>query len=777
MSPELDWTIEYETLPPDDSPLLDPIPPPPRPGPPRWLWLAAGLIAVAITVIYILWFMGGRIDLQPEPEPDTDPARAGLESVVNLEIKALNAHDREIYEQLQDSQSYRLNPQPPPERWFAGSDSPAGEVELIDLQLIDADSAYAEVKLTWGGTPYRLFWFYRQQDERWLHTDWQPIDLGQPGQLATSHVTISFYAREEDQARVLIDQVESYLNEFCGLLPCPAEPFTIALEFDPAFVNYSAEPVTSSAGGVMLQPMTGDPAPTPAASPLLKLHYRLPSPLRVRWPCDNRPEPLVLNSLGRHIAYDLFARAGLHEIGPTSQAALELSSFWLAHHLLDAEPLPGVRWLDEANASDGLSATRSFILALTEMMDHQSLTAPYDPSSTPPEAPDISYFDCQSVKCVHQAALTRSFRPATVASIISSADYFGWLTEVADPSHLVKPTYRRTGVTGDNSYLFPQQRRSIQNALDWEAVPWAPAGQIYSRAIPDVTELTRGHGWAVATADLGQGWVAVYFFQQIGDEWVLREFADALADASLFAEEGPFTLTDGPITITYWSWDEPFIDEIRAIIRTASEATSINFQLDLSPATYAVVPVANPAGTPFQPDPQAILIVSPAWMSSSGDSEWDYRAIIISAIWPQLQGGVPPPEEARGWGLLWELLLWQGEAVAAQFGVLDAPSLGLPMDSWQPPSTVSGVDWRSLASLWATADELYSQNELDPWIYSRLVVQYILEMYGRETLPLMLDAFNTADSMADWVAAVTGQPLDQFEPAWREWLLARYGGR
>ncbi len=120
MSPELDWTIEYETLPPDDSPLLDPIPPPPRPGPPRWLWLAAGLIAVAITVIYILWFMGGRIDLQPEPEPDTDPARAGLDSVVNLEIKALNAHDREIYEQLQDSQSYRLNPQPRPNAGLPG---------------------------------------------------------------------------------------------------------------------------------------------------------------------------------------------------------------------------------------------------------------------------------------------------------------------------------------------------------------------------------------------------------------------------------------------------------------------------------------------------------------------------------------------------------------------------------------------------------------------------------------------------------------------------------
>ena len=103
-------------------------------------------------------------------------------------------------------------------------------------------------------------------------------------------------------------------------------------------------------------------------------------------------------------------------------------------------------------------------------------------------------------------------------------------------------------------------------------------------------------------------------------------------------------------------------------------------------------------------------------------------------------------------------------------------SSDLPVDDWLPPSTVSAAEWKPLDIAWATVEELYAQDDVDSWVYSRLVVRYILELHGRETLPLMLNSFNTADSMADWVAAVTEQALDQFELAWREWVVAQYGG-
>jgi hypothetical protein len=32
----------------------------------------------------------------------------------------------------------------------------------------------------------------------------------------------------------------------------------------------------------------------------------------------------------------------------------------------------------------------------------------------------------------------------------------------------------------------------------------------------------------------------------------------------------------------------------------------------------------------------------------------------------------------------------------------------------------------------------------------------------------------TAGSVEAWIAAVTGQPLEEFEPAWRKWVIAQW---
>jgi hypothetical protein len=160
MSSDFNWIVEYETLPPGDSPLPEPPAPPPRRRP-RWFDPAAGLAAVCLGALLLyLWLLGGKAD----PLPSPDPPIARLEAAVLMEISALRNGDDELFRQVQDRSSRRSNYQPPPEAWFTGGRhaGAAGAIELIDLQLIDEDSARAEVRLTWTGSLYDLTWFYRQ---------------------------------------------------------------------------------------------------------------------------------------------------------------------------------------------------------------------------------------------------------------------------------------------------------------------------------------------------------------------------------------------------------------------------------------------------------------------------------------------------------------------------------------------------------------------------------------------------------------------------------------
>ena len=158
MSPQLDWIVEYEQL-PDDEPPLHETPPPHdrRRRSPRWFWLAAGLIIVTSGITLALWRLGGKAG----PLPSPDPPATGLESTIHLEIEALQAGDAEIYARLQDGWWRRENMQPPLDAWRAGrSTGRAGEIELEKAELIDPDSALAQVRLTWDGVPYRVTWFY-----------------------------------------------------------------------------------------------------------------------------------------------------------------------------------------------------------------------------------------------------------------------------------------------------------------------------------------------------------------------------------------------------------------------------------------------------------------------------------------------------------------------------------------------------------------------------------------------------------------------------------------
>jgi hypothetical protein len=438
-----------------------------------------------------------------------------------MEINALRNGDDELFRQVQDRSSRRSNYQPPPEAWFAGGRraGAAGAVELIDLQLIDEDSARAEVRLTWTGSLYDLTWFYRQEEGRWLHTDWRPVDQGEPVHLASPHVQITYYAEHEHEAAVMLGQVEGLVTRCCELLPCsPREPVSVTLEID-RFADYAVR----------------DIAP---------FHYRIPSPLQIRWPAGGNPEPLVLASLGRQLAYDLWVRPRTGELSSENLAALTLAASWLAHRLLGLDPPPATAWLEEAAVRDGMQAAVALINALSDGVPHHS-------------------------------AVELAFRVDTVAAVTASPDYFGWLLLATAPHGILQPPYP--------SYArsLSSRHRLIMERLNLDADPWAVDGRYYGRALPEISEVRYQAGWAIAIVRPDSEWRPAYYFRP-DDElvWVPANLGVALAGEQRTARSGLFT-------VTYREWDEPYVGAILQELTGVYETVSSNFGLHMT-TTYSV---------------------------------------------------------------------------------------------------------------------------------------------------------------------------------------------
>jgi len=708
--PDLDWIIEYETLPPDEP--YSPEPPPPGRRPPRWLWPLVGLMVIATGILIYLWLLGG----EAEPLPNPDPPQARLEAVVRMEINALQTGDEEIFARLQDSYPRRLHLEPPLEQWFAGRTETglAGEIELIDIQSIDEDSALAEIKLTWNGVPYRLIWFYRQDGERWLHTDWRQVDEGPARRLASPHVQITYQQMHQTEATAMLDQVEDLVTVLCDTLPGSATAVGVTLDIDSYLARQGSYHFSSY-----------------RADDIALLHYQIPSPLRVRWPWDGRPEPLILASIGRHLAFDLLARPHLESVSPENQAALTLATFWLAHHLLELEPLPTTRWLEEAAERDGLPAAAAFISALTEDVPPQDALA--------------------------------AFGPETVSAITALPDYFGWLTLVTDPGDTIRPPSDDSG----DSFLLPWWIH-LQYRFDWHSDPWAADGKVYRQAAPEMVEVDYQDGWAIAIPQESSGWEAVYFFRQDDTVWTL-----ARPDETLMGEQR--TITEGPFVIAYWAWDEPYIPELLTTLDRTFETVTSNFDLTPEqPYSIAIVPSSLRSGNQITAD---LLLTCPTLRDHP--THFDFYteaafALTMNLIWDQRQ--IEPPPSA--WRLMLGLNIWQTEELAEQLGLEGGllSGMGYNLLDWPPPATVDSAEWYPLSELWLSetgADWEHGADTEDMLAATR-VMAYIVDQYGKEKLPLVLSALETANSMEEWVTAVTGQPLAQFEAAWRAWVILNH---
>lgn len=704
MSSELDWVVEFEEPPLEDSPVPQP-PSPSRRRPPGRLWLVLGLGAILLVFLILLWRLGGRED----PLPNPDPSIASLEAAVQLEINSLLNGDEEIYAQMQDASSARENPQPNPDAWFGEDRSAAGPIEPVDMLLIDEQSARAEILLTWKGKPYRLHWFYRLDNDRWLHTDWLELDLGAARQITSPHLTVVYRQAEEEQAQVLLQHTERFIAELCTLLSCRMPSSAIRLEFDPNLPRYYAERISAADNN----------------DPDLRLHYRIPSPLRVRWPWNNQPEALVLGSIGRHLVYDLFVSHAETYLDPENRTGLTLASIWLSHYLMGLETPPVTRWLDEATLLDGLPAATAFVRLLAQ--------------DVPPDR-----------------ALALAFGPETLEAITILPDYFGWLL-VLDPAG----TFRQNpGYPG--SYL-PRWPNRILGRFDENLFPWETNEIAFQNLVPETVSVRYQNGWAITTLSGDQYLGVRYYFRLANGAWRASN-----PDETLLGEKK--TYVDGPFSFTYYAIDEPFIPALSQSMRKSYQQVTANLGIDFP----SVIPVAIHPPSQFDlPEMEGdIYVYSPSFDREEelGFPEPNVQ-LVMGLIVVGLDVDQIPEERVL---LLIGTFLWQLEQLgygidqtASELWEISEPQV------WQFPDDIDDPAWMPLEQLWTFSDDTLRGPDATATLhYSAALIGCLVDQYGVARLRPILDSLTTVESLPEWIESATGQSMAEFETAWRQWILA-----
>ncbi|MBN1313995.1 MAG: hypothetical protein JXA42_00945, partial [Anaerolineales bacterium] len=662
---------------------------------PWWFWCPTILILVLSAALTYLWRLGVNSDTLPSLASKT----VQLETAIQLEINAILSGDMEVVKKIQDTTSQRRNIQPPLE-WLAGNNS---GIELQDIQFIDDSNAIATINLNIGQTPYQIIWFYRQENNHWVHVDWVGLPI-KTSKVLSNHVQILHSSQDEEQAIRLATCLEYFLDTYCQSPVCPSDPFTITVKLDPYYTQYQA--VRNGT-----------------------LYYTAPSPLRVRWPENNSPEPLVLGSLARMMAYDLSVRPVFENISPENAKALTLASYWNAHHILPIDPLPATVWLEHAVKKDGL---------------HSALV----------------YIELLSANTPQNEALVSSFQPETVTAIGEMPDFFSYLVALTDHDSLFYDYTQQI-----NSALSPWNI-SLASRFDEMIDPWAAESQVYDRTVPGIEDMVIDTDWIIAITKAGYDWLPLYFVKKEENNWTVVKPDD-------YQLESPDKLTTPHFSLNYWPWENRYVNELEAILDDTHSQVEANFNLQVSPPNYYISPGFIPVENILPEKTNTIHLSSPtsqAWMPKGYFNEPRAEAV-MSAVSVYFETEMASlPQEAIP--LMVGLYFWQIDQIAAKYGLVEIET---SIKEIQPdlPASLKNDTGPKLDDFWFVWDKNTSAIEISNSVfYCQSLVRYLTQINGPEISALMLDNLKTADSMEAWILSVTGQPVDQFEMAWKEWLLS-----
>lgn len=695
---DFDWIVEYETLPPNDTDLAEAMTPPSKKAP-WWPLVLAALGLIGGSVLFYLWQLGAKTS--PLPSPQSSPDQ--LETTIQLEIDAIRQADGEIINRIREPTDSRENIQPPVD-WTSNQQSGKAGLEYGNLELVDENNAYASVTIHKDGVPYRVIWFYKKEAGQWIHTEWATIPI-LTLRSTFNHVNLQYISQDLEQAARLGTGLNNFIIDYCRFFRCPGDPFSVTVELDPYKTQYQVERKGS-------------------------FSYSIPSPMRVRWPEDNSPEPLIYGSLSRKLAYDLGVKPIYSDLSADNSSALTLALFWYAHHSLSLDTLPSTQWLDKAAEIDGMEAARTFIELL-------------------------------SINTTPNLALTSAFKPATIKIVSNLPDFYAWLVTIHDNDVDLYET--PANLLSEQPWQIP-----LVSRFDELADPWAPSDMVYEKAVPQITDVIYPQEWAIAlAAQPTNGWLPLYFIKFTDNDWILTKPAD-------YPLGQPEKITTSKFTLSYWPWERTFAQELVEILTETHNQVGRNFQLAVPPPDYVIAPgfkelerLENPNTIPLSSP------TSQAWDTDLNQTEPRLEAI-MNTLGYYLKDEIQNlPEEATP--LLVGLYLWQIEQIAARY-----PQNPIEIDLYSTlpdiPDTIESENWLQLDDLWSTWDQDTLPADIANQIYySQKLVEFLTQQ-SSTIAASMLKKLETSKSMVAWIYAISGQSIDQVEEEWKEWMLIEKSG-
>ncbi len=724
MSVQLDWEIDDVETPLPNTTLQS------RrrlQGCRRW-WHLFVLVALAVAVG--LGFLGFEIR-QKQKELEAE-----LRAVIELELNALSNGDRDLFLSRQDPSDRRWQRTQEEvfnqHRWRAEQapweNTPqvreyTGEVPVLHVQE-GADKGWAQVEVKRGERTWQELWFYEwTQDDGWHHVRFDKDWLGEEQALSTSHLHFTYPQRDAVVVTALADEMEAWydiLAPLFGVRPTSATVLTVRFTYraprTAPFESYwVGSGSTLEAPSIHQGPLGADSIPTPELRGIMAGHLA---------------EALIAHQTGQHSS-DRF--------GPTVNALRAELRDWAVAQLAsasseqmypDVSPTP---LIDALVAREGAQILPALVESLNQRLTlDQALAAA---SLAPPDPVTRMAF--------HVAAANRAFHD------LDETSYRSLLDPQADRSWRQDQTNR----------LLRQQQSAQAGHL------WPAPSSLQIKAVV----LNGPIAWVETEVTMNDDAVyrRTYFFRQVnrqaGNDWLLTT-----PDRVYFGERR-VTRTEN-LVFNYFERDaEWFEDKLPAELQAVFSQAAADLGIS---AAGLVITVATEiqlgSGGPLSEDENAMLVTSPSiagWRVDQPGDQVLQMAVELLGLLFQTRMRMSPAEDERYVVAHVGAFLWEIERLFPE---------QIEWDTWLGFG-VKYVPVAPLVDLWAKPTSDLDEGNLQRALVGyRALFEFLVETYGLEVVPPLLDNLSKTDDLDEWLRLSTGQGLEEIEPAWQAWVSADY---
>ncbi len=784
MSVEFRWRVEGE----DE---WEPSPPKRwRRFPRRLLSFLALFLAVAAGIVGVYFWhrvQEGHARLKRE-----------LETAANLEAQARRDADRATFLSLHDGDDTR---------WYArqedrfaqeiGSAAESESGQEADLAVLEAawlpegNRAWAEVSWALDDGVYRRVQFYRQVEGQWLRTGVRREYYGKERTHETAHFAFTYLTRDEPTVMWMAEQLETWYEAVCADFGCDDEErINVLITGLEASDTGYRPPYGFTLSSPRLRGVGEDGALLPEEQRELArmLVYLLAAQQTGGRETRQQPYWLSLSQVYPSKVISASEKVFVVDSGVLRTVKAGATVYVVTGEFLDVEGSEGT-FLTHVSSIGDMNAIQPYLLPQFVNWEMRRLgLADDDTPPTPVLDSVMATYGVERVRALRKAMGQTTFEDEAVRLAVGVGlqdlnMVFGRYLAALLAVERQMIEWQVSDLTGLTTA--PLARQTFDALLDAKAGSWRSLKDVafeeWSRhrgvlfygmpfsqpAVAQWETLDDSTIWAevsyqeAALADQGEILRRTEFFRQVNGAW-----RHAPPDERFLGKE--VVVNSAHFCIECHEREAPLVAEQLAQLEASYEAISRDLGTSLPEGECLAIQLMMGAGFSYSADPSAFQLPSPFFDSFNDWSDVASlsRRYIFLALAMQkvdalrLSAGRPD--------------LWL-QAIAGWYAASARCRFDDHAWSEELRSAAQAGDFVPLADVWR--DWVWSINEADRATLmvseSQAAVCYIMETYGPDTLPALVEALGEADSTASWLRIALGVDLETFEADWQAWLRER----